>query len=67
MRELENEKNCDMFYFLRTCLKTAKTCYICEIDEYTCSPRTYIVHFTGRGKYNNRYMCLNCLINKLKY
>ncbi len=66
MRENKQNTTCTWFHLLSTCLKPPKTCFVCHIDEDTCEKNAYIIQFTGKGKYNNKIMCLDCLVNKLR-
>ena len=42
------------------------TCVGCRTTNWTCSPNNYMVRFTGRGKYNGKDMCLECLKHRIE-
>lgn len=46
----------------------APQCFECteEIDYSTDNGVSYIVYIIGKGKYSNRYYCLNCLDELMK-
>ena len=56
--------NCFPCYYILKTLGITKSCIECNTDKYICSSKNYILHFTGKGKYNNKYLCLNCLEKK---
>lgn len=58
--------HCFCCYWLLRVLGLTKVCMKCNLDEYTCNTKNYILYFTGQGKYNNKYMCLACLKNELR-
>ncbi len=31
-----------------------------EIDYYNDSANSYLIYIIGKGKYNNKYYCINC-------
>uniref|UniRef100_A0A6C0JEN3 Uncharacterized protein n=1 Tax=viral metagenome TaxID=1070528 RepID=A0A6C0JEN3_9ZZZZ len=40
-------------------------CAWCNISDWSVEDGNYIVKFYGKGKYNGKYMCLDCLRSKL--
>lgn len=64
-RRLSADK-CFCLYHLMYMLGMTKGCGVCHVDEFTCKDHNYILHFTGRGKYNNKYLCLDCLEKRIK-
>lgn len=41
-------------------------CVVCKTTNWTCGSHNYILSFTGRGKYNGKSMCLQCLKERIE-
>lgn len=53
-------------YFILKLFNIPSVCKICQKDNCTCGSNNYMLHFEGAGKYNNKYMCLECLRKKIE-
>ena len=42
-----------------------KKCEWCNSSEWSLDKGNYLVKFIGRGKYNEKIMCLDCLKSKI--
>ena len=65
-------EECSMCYCFIKMLGFTKSCFACNADQFTCAENNYILQFTGSGKYNNKFLCLQCLekrinLPKIKY
>ena len=66
MRLNKGLEQCEIFYIICKSLNILSVCNICNKDSWTCGSNNYMLHFKGNGKYNNKYMCLECLKNKIE-
>ncbi len=67
MRHNSFAEKCFPCYLLIRWLGIPKTCIDCNLDQFTCNSQNYILHFTGCGKYNNKYLCLTCLEKRMEH
>ena len=65
MRQGGFADSCFFCYLAIKACGSSKTCFSCNIDQFTCARNNYILQFTGCGKYNGRYMCLQCLEKRI--
>lgn len=67
MRDNSFSQRCFPFYLIIKWLAIPKTCIDCNLDQFTCTENNYILHFTGSGDYNNKYLCMICLEKRFRY
>ena len=65
MRQGGFADSCLLCYLAIKACGFSKTCLSCNKDQFTCARNNYILEFNGCGKYNGRYMCLQCLEKRI--